>query len=168
MPGGPEAGHSTPDRATQERAASAGGNAAMLVVIDALGGMGAVEKNASIGQVMRHNLAAFRAELGRPLSEVEGPDFMAEIPEFLGIDAEDSTRVVPKLQTAYDLYTTAMRRGLTPKQLQEDAEETFAHLDPEDLIDAGLDTALSYYAMQWDNETPGFERIANEQGPDEV
>jgi len=162
MSSDPEAIPSAPDRAMQERAVSAGGNAAMLAVVEACGGIGIIQSNETAGRIAFQNIAAFRAELGRPLSEIESPDFVTEVPNFTGLDEQDSTRVIPKLQTAFLLYTTAMRQGWGPKPLQDYANVAFGHLSPEELQDAGVDIALTLYTTQWDNETPGFERQANQ------
>lgn len=120
---------SSPDRFMQERAASVGGNAAISMVVETLGGMDAIG-NKSIGDIMRQNLVAFRTELGRPIK----PDSVAEIPRFVGLDEQDSTNVIPKLQSAFLLYTTAYGKVGRPKSSRSTQTRHMATYNPRNFM----------------------------------
>jgi hypothetical protein len=159
---------SEPSRELQEQAASATRTAVIGVVIEVCGGIDVISQNELASKIIQQNLAEFSIVLGRPIDEVEPPGVMAEIPTFYGMDEQDSTGIIPKLQTASLLYTEAVSNGWDPWQLREMAEQTFAHLDYQDWQDSGLNTALIHYEKQWSNEEPIFnqqrERLTNEGG----
>jgi hypothetical protein len=153
----PETSDFKPDRIMQERAASATGGAAIGLVVELCGGIEVMAQDTAIGQAVNQNLVAFSTELGRPINEITAPGYTPQIPVFCGIDSNDSVGIIPKLATAFELYTKAVRNGWEPWKLQAYIGERYAHTSPDEIQRLGVDSALIQYEKQWSNEAPAFD-----------
>jgi hypothetical protein len=153
------------ERKMQEYAASATGNASLGVVIELCGGVGMINANDAIARAINGNINAFRTALGIPINELMGMD-PDDLPDatFVALDEEDTDGIIPKFNTALELYVTAIREGLNPFYLGKFAEQRYAALSEEELLSAGVYTALIHYEKQWQNEAPLFQNQSQQEG----